>query len=281
MKRLLKIILSGILVIAAVIVGAYIRFQMRVNADARDLYTKNRGETGVIVTADMLKGLPESVQRYLTYSGIVGKPLVNTVRLKQAGKFRQSAEQPWMDATAHEYYSINPPGLVWDATFHAAGLPLMRGFDRYRSAQGNMQGNVAAIYPIFNVKGAELTQATMVRYLNEMMWFPSAFLSDYITWTGRDDHSADVTFTDGGKSVTATMYFDEEGKLTNFVAQRYRGWGNDFILNTWSTPIDAYGELAGLRLPVRGRAVWNLPEGDLAYFDLQITDIEYNRPETY
>ena len=51
-------------------------------------------------------------------------------------------------------------------------------------------------------------------------------------------NSARVTLKDMGKSVTATMYFDDEGKLTNFIAPRYRDMGkNKFELENWSTPI--------------------------------------------
>jgi hypothetical protein len=34
--------------------------------------------------------------------------------------------------------------------------------------------------------------------------------------------------------------------------------------------------LAGLNLPLRGQAVWNLPEGDLVYADLEVTEVAYN-----
>ncbi|UCC51191.1 MAG: hypothetical protein JSV68_19090, partial [Anaerolineaceae bacterium] len=122
----------------------------------------------------------------------------------------------------------------------------------------------------------ELDQATMIRYLNEIMWFPTAFLGDNISWEGIDDNSARVTFTDGGKSVSARMFFDDSGRLTNFTTKRYREMGGDFSFDPWSTPILAYGERAGLKLPVRGQAVWNLESGDLCYADLEITEVEYN-----
>ena len=41
---------------------------------------------------------------------------------------------------------------------------------------------------------------------------------------------------------------------------------------TWSTPITGYGEFEGLRLPVRGKAVWKLPDGDLEYIDVTVTE---------
>lgn len=41
-------------------------------------------------------------------------------------------------------------------------------------------------------------------------------------------------------------------------------------------PVYEYGELAGLKLPVSGKAVWKLPEGDLEYIDMTITELQYD-----
>jgi len=229
-----------------------------------------------IITEDILKHLPEVVQRYLTYTGVVGYPWINTVRLKQTGKFRQGLDRPWMPVTAEEFYTIKPPSLVWNARFKLFGLPLLRAKDRYENGHGHMFGKLAGVFTIFDATGEELDQATMIRYLNEIMWFPTAFLGDNISWEGIDEHSARVIFTDAGRSVSAEMYFDALGRLTNFTTMRYREIQGEFSLDPWSTPITGYGELAGLKLPIKGQAVWNLPSGDLPYADLEITEIEYN-----
>ncbi len=229
-----------------------------------------------LVTAEMLEGLPRPVQRYLNYSGVVGKPWVDSVYLKQSGRFRLGVDRPWMPVAAEEWYTTNPPSLLWKARFKMFGLPLLSARDRYEGGHGHMFGKIAGLFTVFDVRGPELDQATMIRYLNEIMWFPSAFLGENIAWQGVDDHAADVTFTDGGKSVTARMFFDDEGRLTNFTAKRYREIGGDFSLDEWATPITDYGELAGLNLPLRGQAVWHLPEGDLVYADLAITEVKYN-----
>ena len=71
------------------------------------------------------------------------------------------------------------------------------------------------------------------------------------------------------------MYFDEVGRLTNFTAMRYREIEGEYSLDPWSTPMTEYGERAGLILPVRGTAVWNLASGDLPYAELEITEVEY------
>jgi hypothetical protein len=116
----------------------------------------------------------------------------------------------------------------------------------------------------------------MLRYLNEIMWFPTAFLGENISWEEVDEDSARVTLIDHGKSVSARMFFDDAGRLTDFAAMRYREIGGEFSLDQWSTPVLDYGERAGLKLPTRGQAVWNLEAGDLLYADLEITEVEYN-----
>ena len=115
----------------------------------------------------------------------------------------------------------------------------------------------------------------MMRYLSEMIWFPAAFLASNVFFEAVDDSSALVTLTDHGRTATATMFFDTQGRLTDFVAQRYRtADGGD--PETWSTPVTGYGEFEGLRLPTRGKAIWKLPSGDLEYIDVTITDLRYH-----
>ena len=45
---------------------------------------------------------------------------------------------------------------------------------------------------------------------------------------------------------------------------------------TWVTSIIQYGEFEGLKLPVRGKALWKLPAGDYEYVEVTITELEYD-----
>jgi hypothetical protein len=233
---------------------------------------------GRLVTADMLQDLPEPVQRYMAYTGVVGKPWIDTVRVQHAGRFRLGQDRPWMPMRAVQTYTTGPPGFFWKARFKMAGLWLLSAQDRYEGGQGHMFGKMAGLWTMFDARGEEIDQGTMLRYLSEMIWIPTALLGENITWQGIDDHSAQVTFSDCGKSVSARMAFDSDGKPVNFVTRRYREINGGYSLDPWSTPMVAYGERAGLNLPVHGQAVWNLPSGDLAYWDGEVTEVEYNQP---
>jgi hypothetical protein len=40
-------------------------------------------------------------------------------------------------------------------------------------------------------------------------------------------------------------------------------------------PITAYGQFGGLKLPVRLKAVWKLPDGDLDHIHVTITELRH------
>jgi hypothetical protein len=264
-----------------VLAAASRRFSARIRQDQEILLVHSTTAGDGVVTADMLGDLPDPVRRYLTYSGIVGKPLVSTVHLKQTGAMRPSPAGRWIPVDAEQYYSVNPPGFVWDGTMHLGPIPLVRARDMYLNGSGQMLIKAASLYSIADARGPELDQAALMRYLSEMVWFPTAFLGKNVSFEPIDASSARVMLTDHGRTATGTMYVDEEGKLTNFLAQRYRKVDGGYELGWWSTPMTEYGTLAGLNLPVRGQAVWKLPEGDFPYIDVTITELEYNagRPD--
>ena len=84
-----------------------------------------------IVTADMLKHLPEPAQRYLNYTGVVGKPWINTVRIKYTGIFRLAADKPWMPIKAEQFY-----------TDQSARLSLESALQDVRPVDGERQRHV-------------------------------------------------------------------------------------------------------------------------------------------
>lgn len=269
---MLKILASSIFFIAGT----------RLGREIEKVLTLHKEHKKVIVTEEMLHKLPEPVKRYFLYTGVVGKPIVQTVRLKQDGKIRTDATKPWMNFEAKQYYSVNSPGFIWIAYVKILGLPFMRVRDYYIESRGNILVKALSLFTVADSGGEKMDQGAMMRYLNEMMWFPSAYLEKNISFDPVDANSAKVTLKDMGKSVTATMYFDDEGKLTNFKALRYRDMGNGrFELEQWSTPIKEYGEFEGLRLPTKGSAVWNLREGDLEYIEATIISLKYDPEGPY
>ena len=282
MRKRTKIVLGSVavaLILAASSVGVARRaLEQRIEGDIDRLLSRgDAAESATLDEAD-LAGLPEPVQRWLRWSGVVGKPIPTTVRLRQEGELRVG-EFGWMPFTAEEYYATAQPAFVWKANVRMAPGITVVGQDRYIEGEGLLEMRLLGAVPVASDEGSDMDAGDLLRYLNETMWFPAGALSPYITWEAVDAASARATMVYGGASGTATFTFDQDGRLTNMVADRYDRESGAVV--PWSTPITAYGEFDGVRVPTEGEAVYARPGGDHAYIRLTITDVDYDRPERY
>jgi uncharacterized protein DUF6544 len=266
--------LAGLAAIGTELAG-HRAFTRLVQRDVQALHARACPGRAGVVTEEMLADLPEPVARYLRYTGVVGKPFPGIVRLRQTGRMRPGPGQPWIPLNAEEHYSVRPPGFVWAGALRLGPLVVVRARDMYAEGTGRMLVKVASLWPVVDASGEQMDQGGMTRYLSEMIWFPAAFLADNISFEPADDSSARVTLTDHGRTATGTLFFDKDGRLTDFVAQRYRTPAASSP-DTWSTPVTGYGEFEGLRLPVRGPAIWKLPEEDFAYIEVTLTELHYD-----
>jgi hypothetical protein len=274
---LIAVKLGIVLGLAALLVAASRRFGRLVEADRRHLLAAPRADHPPLVTEEMLAGLPEPAQRYLRYAGVIGRPLVDTVRVRQRCRMRPAPNGMSFPIVAEQWYSVEPPGFIWDATVPVGCIPVVRGRDGYLEGRGLMTIKAGSVIPFVNASGPEMDQASLVRHLSEMLWFPSAFLRDRISWEAVDDSNVRVSITDGDLRATGVLEIDAEGRLVTFRAERHAMVGKAFELRPWSAPTYGYGEFEGLRLPTSGAAVWTLPDGtELPYIEVELTDVAYD-----
>ena len=253
----------------------------RFKREVADMFAGVNDTAPEVVTEADLEALPEPVQRYLRYTGVVGMERIRAVRLRQQGSMRIKVGGPWLALKAVQYYTTDPPAFLWRGSVKPMPLLWVTARDRYREGRGNMVIRLLSLFKIADTRAPELDQGTLLRYLSEGIWFPTVYLEDYIQWEAIDSVSARATMSFGGVTASAVFYFNELGQLTNLVAERYMEENGEYRLETWATPIEEYGELNGIMIPVSGRAVWYLESGDFPYIQVDITDIEYGVPSPY
>jgi hypothetical protein len=160
-----------------------------------------------VVTPEMLAGLPTPVQRYMNFSGVVGRPLVKSVIVKQTGRIRLGPEKRWMQLRATESYSVDPPSFTWDARVGYGRLSLLAVRDSYVDGKGAVRVRLANLLQLLKAIGPKVDDSSAVRVLSEVVWFPSAFLGKNFIWTAIDDCSAQVSFAAYGRSVSGRFHF--------------------------------------------------------------------------
>jgi hypothetical protein len=234
-----------------------------------------------IIQEQDMKDLPFAVQNWLRNSSVIGTQQIRTVRLKQEGRMRIKKDGSWMPTRTNQYFTVDKPGFVWVADVKMAPFVHLSGQDTYKNGKGQMNIKFLSILPVVNSVGAEINSGTMMRYLAEIMWFPSAALSPYIKWEEVDINTAKATMDYKGITVTGTFYFNEKGDILRFSGKRYKDVNGKYILSDWGGENKEFKEFSGIRIPSKTVVIWYEEEGKFEWFEFEIKDIEYNRLSLY
>jgi hypothetical protein len=215
--------------------------------------------------------LPPPLQRYLRKSIKEGAVYISRLHLKQSGRMRFN--QRWIPIEADQYYSVMPTAFTWNARMKL-GPAWVAARDRYSNGKGNMLISILSTLPLFDVRGPEMDHASLLRYLSELPWLPTALLSTNITWKEIDDQIVEATIIDNGVTATGTFHFNDSDEIVTFSSPgRFR---NEIgKIQPWSGTWANYKEFNGFRIPTEGNAVWNAPEGDFEYVRLKIEDAQF------
>ncbi|WP_423189799.1 DUF6544 family protein [Alkalibacterium sp. f15] len=278
-RALLSLVILVVIVIASSIVANTL-FKRDVRAEVEQLFDNVDNKSEVVTEEDIID-LPTSVQRWLKYSGIIGKETIVSGRLKQQAEMRMDAEGQWMSVKAEQYFTSEKPGFVWNASIKAAPFIHIAGRDKYLNGKGSMLIKPMSLFTVADSKGEEIDQGTLLRYLAETVWFPSAVLNDYISWKEIDDNNAKATMTYGEISTSGVFTFNQMGEVIKFEAERYGDFNGEFSLETWSISMSDYKAFAGIKVPTEGKITWRLDEGDFNWFNFEVLEIEYNNPTIY
>jgi hypothetical protein len=231
-----------------------------------------------IVAEEDLAPLPEPVQRYLRYAQIIGKPRVRCAKVRQKGRMRTSPTQNWMPVEAVQYTTLaGTLSRTWYARIKIGPVSLLTGYDRYDNGAGHMLMRLLSIFPVVDARGPEIDMSASIIFINDMIMWPTAFLSDYIRWEPLDAAAARMQVSLNGKQFSAELRFNEVGEMVDFITEdRYLMAGKVSQQARWSTPLRRYREVNDVRIPSEGEAIWHLPDGEFPYIQLSIGEVYYD-----
>jgi len=278
MKKILLILGIVIVIIILFITISKILFDKKVTKEI-DILTEDGSKTqSKTFSFNDLEGLPEPVQRYFKYALRDGQEYIKFVRLKQIGEFRMKENQPWMSIKAEQYFTTEDPAFIWRVKSTVAPFIWIEGRDMYYQGKGNMLIKLLSTITAADATGSEMDISSLIRFLSETPWFPTALLpSDYIEWKEIDSNSAQAVIKDNGCTASGIFSFNEKGEIIKFVTNdRYMEVDGKYFKEQWGGYYGNYQEIEGMKIPTEAEVEWNLSDKDLQYAKLKITDIQYN-----
>ncbi len=252
-------------------------FQKKISAETSSIVASAGKKDGEIVTKQETAHLPAPVRRWLEISGVIGTEKVKTVSLKQDFLMKLKPEQEeWYSADALQYFTVEPPAFIWTVKMKMSPLVIVRGRDKFVDGRGEMLMKMNSIINLGTERGSKMDEGTLQRFLGETVWFPSAFLSPFITWESIDRFSAKATMTYKGTTGSGVFHFNEQGDFVRFNTMRYKGNESDGVRYKWEISVLDYSVMNNIKIPSRLSAAWFLDKGPWTWCELEVTELNYN-----
>jgi hypothetical protein len=244
-----------------------------------DFFHNNQKETNTLTQND-INHLPEMVQKYLHYTKSVGQPKVKNFRAEFTGGMRSKPEDDYMSLRSVQYNFFQKPSRYFFMEAKKMGLPAT-GLHLYQNETATFEVRMLNWFKVVDAKGDKMNQAETVTLFNDMCFIAPATLIDRnITWETIDETTVKGVFKNGNQQISAILYFKQNGELINFISNdRYDTDGKTYHNHPWATPVEDYKMINGYYLPGKAKLIYQKPEGDFTYGELEYLSVSYNLSE--
>ncbi|WP_297090464.1 DUF6544 family protein [uncultured Draconibacterium sp.] len=276
----LGIIPNIIILLACIVACSNFYFNQKVNEELSQLFIEAKYAAS---PSRNIQELPLPVQRWYNSSGFLSSEneIIKNVYLKQEVLMKTKPQQEiWYKGHAVQYFNIQQPAFNWSVALDMNPLIKVVGRDKFENGKGEMLIKLYSIFPVVNVKDNDkINQAALQRYLAEIVWFPAAALSRYITWESIDNYSARATMTFNGTTGSGIFYFNENWEFVRFSAMRYKDTDENAQLKEWIAEVIESKVINGIKIPVEMKVTWKLKDTEWTWLKLKISEIQYNVEE--
>ncbi len=263
-----------IILIAAILSFTSHRFENTFKRDVKENLQQNNTITNDLITEQGLIHLPLPVQRYLHYTGAVNKPKVKNMRVVFEGQMRDKGKE-YFPFVSEQYNFFDVPARLFFMKAAMFGTTVS-GYHHYIRANAVMDIRLFGILPVIQKSGPVMDKAETVTLFNDMcLLAPGTLIDKRIQWQAINDTSAAATFTNHPITISAKLYFNQQGQLINFISND-RVSVNEMKAFPFSTPVASYKNVNGHNIVSLAEAVWHYADGNFTYGKFNLKSVEYN-----
>lgn len=220
------------------------------------------------LAAGELAALPPLVRRHLEVSGYAAAPRVTSLHAVWRGRMNIGGR--WFPLWSEQWNSVAQGARLWYGRIEILPFLWAEGRHSFKNGQASMLVKLGPI-TLVDVSGPELAQADMITFFNDLAIFaPSSLVHPGVRWEAAHGDSQEAVFSLAGTEARATLSYDPDGMLVNFIApNRGKLVEGRFEPARWATPLTGWRERAGLREATDGFALYYGPGGTEAYLQIQ------------
>lgn len=268
------IIANVIIAIVAILSWGSIHFEKNYRNDISENKIPTNSLPKELVRESDLKDLPEPVQRYLRYVGVVNKPKVKNFKVIFEGQMRDKGKE-YFPFTTEQYNFFDEPTRLFFMKAKMFGLTVP-GYHKYSKGKATMDVRLFGLFSIVKLSGEVMNKAETVTLFNDMcLLAPATLIDKRIQWEAINDTSTKAIFNNRNISISATLFFNSQGQLIDFLSED-RTAISDMKQYPFSTPVSEYKNINGFNIMSHGEAIWHYPDGKFTYGKFTLNNLEYN-----
>ncbi len=270
--------IPNVLILVVIIISAAIFFQKQqfINV-VEETFNNNNLQAGELLTEKDMEHLPPIVQKYIKYTGSIGKEKVKNFKAEFSGGIRFKPDEDYMSLYSIQYNLINNPTRLFYIEAKKSGIPAA-GLHFYKNEKAIFKIKLIGLFTVVDAKGDKMDRGETVTVFNDMCFIaPASLIDKRIEWKSINNSTVNAIFTNGRIKISAVLYFKENGELVNFISNdRYETDGNSYSNYPWSTPVISYKDVNGYRIPSGAKLIYSRPDGDFTYGEFQLKSVKYN-----
>lgn len=269
-------ILNVLILIAILLSSSALNFKSKVISERTEMRKASQKGMSLPIDLEKIHVLPVPVQKWLSKTKATEFLVPETIYLTQELELKMTPKQEkWIKEKADQYFTVAPPAFNWSIDAKMMAILNIVGRDKFVDGKGEMEIRLLSLFPVAHAKDNPKTnQATLQRFLAEMVWFPGAMLGKQISWKELDNLSAEATLTVNKTKASGVFHFTEDGLFHFFEADRFKDQ-NDDKTSKWIVEALKHEEKNGILLPTELEASWVNENKKWTWLKLKIKDIDY------
>ncbi|MBK7867092.1 MAG: hypothetical protein IPJ75_08945 [Ignavibacteriales bacterium] len=181
----------------------------------------------------------------------------------------------WFSFRSEQHNFFGEPARLFFMKAEMFGITVP-GYHKYINEKASMDVRLFGFFTVVGAEGDIMNKAETVTLFNDMCLLAPAMLIDSrIKWEEIDSLHTKAIFTNGEISISATLQFNSQGQLINFISDD-RSTISDMKNYRFSTPVQEYKSIDGINIISKAEVVWHYPDGEFTYGVFNLVDIQQN-----
>ncbi|OPL09627.1 MAG: hypothetical protein AVO33_06345 [delta proteobacterium ML8_F1] len=255
-------------VVILVMIGFKIRNNIYIDSFCREIFTLK--DRTLFYPEDELRGYPVEIIRYLEYTQSLHQKAQKRLKVYYRGMMKFGPQKEWrrfrlkngINYETQSYYLLGC--ISYFPGFH------IRFFEGFKNHKARFEVFLGSMFRYLEGEGHELDHTGAMNYFLMALLSPAYLTREYFSFRSAGEGEVESELALGDQKLTASMVFDDLGRLRLVRSRRFYYSKGTFTELPWEVKVEKYDEFLGHRIPSVLDFYYGREENQILYSRLEV-----------